>query len=151
MADEIDLYIVDEIVDEIGAERSAAIPILQAIQERFRYLPSQALERVCERTQITPAQIAGISTFYAQFRHLPVGEHLLSVCHGTACHVAGADAISGAVRRHLGIEEDRDTDGEGLFTVQKVGCMGCCSLAPVLRIDHVTYGHLTQEKVPWLG
>jgi len=144
----VDLGCVDEIVAKLGAERFRAIPILQAIQDRFRYLPLDALVRVCEITEITPSQIAGISSFYAQFRHLPVGEHLVSVCHGTACHVAGADSITEALRRHLRLEGIRDTDDQGLFTVQKVGCLGCCSLAPVMRIDHRTYGHLTREKIP---
>lgn len=148
-ADEaIDLSVVDRIVREIGGAKERAIPILQAVQSHFNYLPQQALARVCEITDISPAQITGISTFYSQFRHLPMGKHLISVCHGTACHVAGAEAITEAVRRFLNIDEDVDTDADRLFTVQKVYCLGCCSLAPVMRIDGTTYGRLTRESTP---
>ena len=116
----IDPGVVQRIVERVGRQEGAVIPILQAVQARFRYLPRQALVRVCEITEITPAQITGVATFYSQFRHMPVGKHLISVCHGTACHVAGAEAISDALRRHLGIESDGDTDTARLFTVQKV-------------------------------
>ena len=146
--DEVDLAIVDQIVAEKGRGRDAAIPILQAIQAHFRYLPRQALQRVCERTDISPAQLAGVSTFYSQFRLTPVGQHIISVCHGTACHVAGAEAISEAVRGYLAIEDGADTDPNGLFTVEKVACIGCCALAPVIRIDDTVYGFLTRENTP---
>ncbi len=148
LADEVDLAFVEQVVQDIGRGKESAIPILQAIQTHFRYLPQEVLSRVCALTDITPAQLMGISTFYSQFRHLPVGKHLISVCHGTACHVAGAWAITEAVRSYLEIPEDGDTDTNRLFTVQKVSCLGCCSLAPVMRIDEVTYGHLTRDTTP---
>jgi len=145
---ELDLSPIDRFVEEMGRESEAVVPILQEIQRHYRYLPEEALRRVCEITEITPAQIAGVSTFYTQFRHQPVGEHMISVCHGTACHVQGAQQITDAFRRHLDIPEHEDTDAGRLFTVQKVNCLGCCSLAPVLQIDGVTYGHLTPDIVP---
>ena len=141
----IDLSVVDRIVAVKGRQEGSAIPILQAIQSHFRYLPKEALVRVCETTEITPAQIEGIATFYSQFRHMPIGKHLVSVCHGTACHVAGAEAVMEAVRRHLDIEGEADTDADGLFTVQAVSCLGCCSLAPVVRIDDRVYGRVSPE------
>lgn len=143
----IDLAYVDRVVEETGRDREAVIPILQRLQEHFRYLPPAALQRVCELTEITPAQIEGVSTFYTQFRHRPVGEHLIRVCHGTACHVKGADRVNDAVRRHLSIAPDDDTDPGGQFTIEKVACLGCCTLAPVMQIDGVTYGHLTPDNV----
>ena len=76
---------------------------------------------------------------------MPVGRHLVSVCHGTACHVAGAEKVTEAVRRHLRLEGEADTDSGKLFTVQKVACLGCCSLAPVVRIDDRVYGHVAGE------
>jgi len=143
----IDLRIVDEIVRRHGGEPGAAIPILQDIQSRYRYLPEAALRRVCALTEISPVQIQGISTFYAQFRHMPMGRHLISVCHGTACHVAGAQRISDALARHLGLSDGADTDARRLFTLQKVACLGCCSLAPVMSVDGEIYGHLTAGTV----
>ena len=78
------------------------IPILQRIQEHYRYLPEAALQRVCDTTEITPAAIAGVSTFYTQFRHQPVGRHLIQVCHGTACHVKGAELVQDAIEQATG-------------------------------------------------
>lgn len=140
---ETDPAIVDRWVEEFGRDREAAIPILQAIQSHFRYLPDDVLARVCETTDITPAQIAGTSSFYAQFRRSPVGRHLVRVCHGTACHVAGAGQITSELRRHLEIPEDGDTDPRNLFTIEPVACLGCCSLAPVMMVEDDTEGRLT--------
>ncbi len=142
-----DLSFVDETIDVCGGGREAVIPILQAIQLHERYLPEDSLKRVCERTRITPAQITGVSSFYRKFRHAPVGEHIIKVCHGTACHVAGAGNITDEIRRTLGIGPGTDTDPNRQFTIEEVACLGCCTLAPVVQIDQVTYGHLTLEKV----
>ncbi|MEI6563857.1 MAG: NAD(P)H-dependent oxidoreductase subunit E [bacterium] len=142
-----DLQIVDTVVAECGRSADAVIPILQKLQDHFRYLPEAALRRVCELTEITPASIAGVSTFYSQFRHKPVGRHIISICHGTACHVKGAGLIHDALTRHLHIKTGEDTDPTGAFTLERVACLGCCTLAPVIKIDGVTYGHLTPETV----
>jgi len=144
---ELDLTFVDETIERIGRGRAGLIAILQAIQNHYRYLPREALWRVCQTTEITPADITGVSTFYDQFRHQPVGEHLIYVCVGTACHVKGADLVLDALCRQLQLEGKEDTDKDGQFTIQKVACMGCCTLAPVVRIDEVTYGHMTPDGV----
>jgi len=134
------------IAAKCGQGAEAAIPILQAIQATYRYLPREALEWVCELTAITPAQLAGVSTFYSQFRHLGMGRHLIQVCHGTACHVAGAEQVSASLRRHLDLKGDEDTSRDGQFTLERVACLGCCTLAPVMLIDGITYGHLNPAK-----
>jgi NADH-quinone oxidoreductase subunit F len=144
----VELSSVDAIVAQVGRERRLAIPLLQAVQAHYGYLPPAALVRLCEVSEVTPAQVEGVASFYSQFRRMPAGRHLISVCHGTACHVAGAEKVTDAVRRHLGLEGEADTDAARLFTVQKVACLGCCSLAPVMRIDGRTYGHLSAETVP---
>jgi NADH-quinone oxidoreductase subunit F len=134
---------VDELVAREGRGKEAAIILLQAIQGHYRYLPDEALHRLCELTEITPAEVAGTSSFYGQFRRSPVGKHVVRVCHGTACHVAGARQITEELRRHLGIPEGADTDAARQFTVDEVACLGCCSLAPVLTVDGHTSGRLT--------
>jgi NADH:ubiquinone oxidoreductase subunit E len=139
----IDLGFVEELVARLGRSREAAIPMLQAVQIRYRYLPDEVLRRICEQTEITPAQIAGTSSFYAQFRRSPVGRHVVRICHGTACHVAGAERINEELRRHLGIPSDADTDPERRVTLDAVACVGCCSLAPVMMIEDDTAGRLT--------
>ncbi|MBN2597715.1 MAG: NAD(P)H-dependent oxidoreductase subunit E [Marinifilaceae bacterium] len=138
---------VDGVVADIGKEPDKVISILQAIQGKFNYLPESALKRVCEITSITEAQITGISTFYSQFRHQPVGKHIIRVCVGTACHVKGAKQVYDGFRRELGLEKGIDTDAQKLFTVEEVACLGCCTLAPVVQIDAVTYGHVETGKV----
>jgi len=139
----IDLAFLDDLVAKEGRGKESAIILLQAIQSHYRYLPDDALRRLCELTEITPAEVAGTSSFYGQFRRSPVGEHIVRVCHGTACHVAGARQITEELRRHLAIPEGADTDARRLFTVDEVACLGCCSLAPVLTVDGHTSGRLT--------
>jgi NADH:ubiquinone oxidoreductase subunit E len=139
----LDLSFVDELVRRQGRGKEAAIPILQAIQAHYRYLPDEALTRVCQLTEISPEQIAGVSSFYAQFRRSPVGKHVVKVCLGTACHVARAREIVDELRRYLMIAPDADTDPSRLFTIDEVACLGCCSLAPVIMIDSDTVGMLT--------
>jgi NADH:ubiquinone oxidoreductase subunit F (NADH-binding)/NADH:ubiquinone oxidoreductase subunit E len=140
--------IVDGIVERTGGTVDAVIPILQEIQNHYNYLPQEALERVCQTTDITPSRIYGISTFYTQFRHKPVGKHMVKVCVGTACHVKGATLVYDSFKRSLNIPDNDDTDAEGLFTVEKVACLGCCTIAPVVQIDSLTYGYVTSETVP---
>jgi len=141
------INIVDKIISKQGGTANVVLPILQEIQKAFNYLPEDALKQVCENTEITPAQITGVSTFYSQFRHRPVGRHIIRVCVGTACHVKGAMLVWDAFRRHLNLKENEDTDESGEFTIEKVACLGCCTLAPVVQIDDVTYGHVNSAKV----
>jgi NADH-quinone oxidoreductase subunit F len=147
-APEIDLGFVDEVVARFGGTEDQAIPILQALQVHYRYLPDAVLRRVCDLTDIQPATLAGVSTFYAQFRHRPMGRHHVKVCNGTACHIHGAEDIHESLCNHLHIGEGEDTDKEGLFTVEKVFCVGCCTLAPVVQINDNSFAHLTREKAP---
>jgi len=144
----LDLQQVDEILDATGRESRHVVAILQAIQERFGYLPQAALMRVCERTEITPEQITGVATFYAQFRLRPAGRHNVKVCVGTACHVMGADAVVDALHDHLQIPDGGDTDPDRVFTVERVACLGCCMLAPAVQIDEITYGPVRPDGVP---
>ena len=143
-----DLHVIEKIVEKYGTEPSALIPILQEIQSRFRYLPEQALQCVCSMTDISRSRITGVSTFYNRFRHTPVGRHTIQVCHGTACHIKGAPAVTDAIKRYLEIEEESDTDTDRMFTVEKVACFGCCILAPVVKIGDIYYDHVTRQGVP---
>ena len=144
----VDLKYVDAVVERIGRAPDAVIPILQALQDHYGYLPEEALRRVCADTQITPSAIGGVSTFYDMFRHEPSGKHIVHVCHGTACHVGGAERVEDALRRYLRIPEGSDTDAKRRFTIERVACLGCCTLAPVVRIEEETFGYATAEKVP---
>ena len=145
---EYDIADIEAIVEDNGTGPEAVIPILQAIQKKYRYLPGVALERVCEMTDILPSSIEGVATFYTQFRTEPVGDHVISLCDGTACHVKGSEDIHDAVCDDLGIAHDADTDEDRKYTIQKVACLGCCSLAPAMKIDEVTYANVQIDSVP---
>ena len=145
--EELDLAPVDAAVAECGRAPGSLIRVLQALQKHYRYLPEPALRRVCALMDVSPAAIAGVATFYAQFRLAPVGRHMIKVCHGTACHVAGAQTISDILGENLGISPEGGTTEDKFFTVEKVACLGCCSLAPVMMIDEETYGRLDEKAV----
>ena len=137
---------VDRLIQAEGSTADKVIPLLQAIQKEFNYLPEEALKRVYETTSITPSSIHGIATFYSQFRLQPVGKHIIRICVGTACHVKGSTLVYDAFRRALDLKNNEDTDKDRLFTIEKVACLGCCTLAPVVQIDDVTYGHVGIEQ-----
>ena len=137
----------DAIIEQIGTLRSDIIPLLQALQNEFGYLPHAAIERIYEKTEIDRAQLISVSSFYSQFRHIPYGKHLIKVCTGTACHVKGAGNVYDAFRRELKIEGDNMTTADKLFSIEKIACLGCCTLAPVVQIDEKIYGHVQSGKI----
>lgn len=118
------------------------IPLLQSAQEHFGYIPRRAINYIAGVTGIPESEIYGVITFYSQFRLLPMGKYVIRVCAGTACHVSGAKLIRETIEDELGIEVG-DTTEDGLFTLNTVACIGCCSLAPVIMINNDTHGRLT--------
>jgi len=138
--------VIDAIVHKDNVERGAIIPILQEIQDVYGYVPLLAIERIAENTGATSGEIFGIVTFYNMFRLQPLGENLVKVCHGTACHLARVDRISKALSLEVGATEGQ-TSPDGKFTVERVACLGCCSLAPCVMIDGEVHGELTPEEV----
>ena len=147
---DVDLGFVDRAIRLAGESPEAVIPILQQMQEHYGYLPVEALRQVCEKAEISPAAISGVATFYDMFRHQPAGQHTIRVCRGTACHVTGADKVEEALRLHLGIPDGKDTDPTREFTIEPVACLGCCTLAPVVKIEEHTFGHAKPEKASGL-
>jgi len=138
------LRIVDDVVAAHGTAAGALIPILQDVQARVGYLPSEVLERIGERTRVPAAQVLGVASFYSQFRLEPVGKRVIKVCHGTACHVQGATGVTDALCDELHVRDGGTTE-DGEFTVSSVACLGCCSLAPCMMIDENTFGRLTPD------
>lgn len=135
-----------EIVGALGSEPESAIPLLQEIQRRHSYLPEDLVEAVAEESGIPSSRLFGVATFYSQFRFTPRGKHLIRLCRGTACHVAGAETLSSSISDALGIQEG-ETSEDRLFTLESVACLGCCSLAPVVMIDDEIYGKLSPRKI----
>lgn len=134
------------LLDQWQGVKGNVIPLLQQTQELFGYLPVEPMAEIARVTGRSPAEICGVATFYAQFRFTPQGKHLVKVCHGTACHVLGADNLDTVLGMELGIQAG-ETSKDGLFSLEKVACLGCCSLAPVVMIDGVVYGKLTGDKL----
>lgn len=143
----VDLTFAEETVRRVGRKPEAVIPILQALQEHYGFLPEEALKCVCEQSDISPAAIAGVASFYDMFRFQPTGKHVIRICRGTACHVAGAERVEEALRRQLNIPPGADTDESRLFTIEEVACLGTCTLAPVVKIGEATFGHTSAERV----
>jgi len=139
--------LIREWVEEMGDDAAATVPLLQAIQREYGYLPREAMDLVVAQTDISASQLYGVATFYSQFRMRPVGRNLVKVCHGTACHVRGADRLDTSLRHILAIEdEEEDTSANGSYTVESVACVGCCSIAPALVINDDIVGNLSGAK-----
>ena len=135
------------LIERVGTTRDKVIPLLQAIQQEFNYLPADALDCVYERTDIDRAQLLSVATFYSQFRMAPYGQHVIKVCIGTACHVKGASRVYDAFVRELKLPEGTITTADGKYSIEKVACLGCCALAPVVQIDDKIFGHVQPGKV----
>ncbi|PLX04401.1 MAG: NADH-quinone oxidoreductase subunit NuoE [Marinilabiliales bacterium] len=139
--DQVDLSLIDPLLEKYKNKKGNIIPLLQGAQEEYGYIPREVFQKLANETGIKLSDMYGVATFYAQFRLNPVGKHIVKVCHGTACHVQNAGAITDALRETLNVE-DGETTEDGLFTLESVACLGCCSLAPVMMIGSETYGKL---------
>ncbi len=142
----LDFDAIDEVVHKHNVEQGAVIPILQEIQDTYGYVPPAAMQRIADDMNVPVSEIYGIVTFYAQFRLEPLGKYLIKVCHGTACHLCGADMVALTLAQAIGVKEG-ETSEDGLFTVERVACIGCCSLAPVMTVNGEAYGRLTPEDI----
>lgn len=134
-----------KVIGKYRGYRGALIPVLQEAQAALGFLSKETITAIAEGLSVPASQVYGVATFYTQFRLKPAGRHLIRVCHGTACHVGGAGAISEALEEALGVK-DGGTTPDGKFTLESVACLGCCSLAPVMMIGGETYGRLTKES-----
>lgn len=145
MQSSVDLSLIDPLIEKYKSKKGNLIPLLQGTQNIYGYLPREAFLKISELTGLKLSEMYGVATFYTQFRLNPVGKHIIKVCHGTACHVQNATAISEALEDALGIK-DGETTEDRLFTLESVACLGCCSLAPVMMIGDETYGKLTGNQ-----
>ena len=124
----------------------SVIPLLQQVQENEGYVSEEAIDWVARYTGSPTSAVYGVATFYSQFRLRRPGRHMIRVCEGTACHVLGVDAVRDRVTEVLGIQVG-GTSADGLFTLESVRCLGCCSLAPAVMIDDETYGRVTPDSI----
>lgn len=145
MEKKVDLSLLDSLIEKYKTKKGNMIPLLQGTQNIFGFLPSEAFYYVSQKTGLKLSEMYGVATFYAQFRLVPAGKYIVKVCHGTACHVQNANKITEALSEVLKVN-DGETTPDGLFTLESVACLGCCSLAPVMMIGDNTYGKLTEKS-----
>lgn len=138
---------LNKVIKKYEGKPGAIISVLEDIQEIYGYLPKDILEQVSERLKVHLSQLFSMATFYSAFTLKPRGKHTVHVCLGTACHVRGAPKIVDELSRLLDIDPG-DTTEDKNFTLETVRCVGCCSLAPVVRVDKDTYGYNTMDRVP---
>ncbi len=138
--------VIPEILAQFEQTRSSLIPILQEIQNKYRYLPQPMLRQVAQKLNIPLPDVYHVATFYNCFSLEPVGRNLVQVCLGTACHVRGAPKVLDRLLTDLKMPQP-GTSADMEFTVRTVRCIGCCGLAPVVRVNDNTHPNMTQAKV----
>ncbi len=143
--EETDLTLMDPLIDKYKNKKGNLIPLLQGTQAIYGFIPREAFIKLNLETGLELNEMFGVATFYAQFRLTPAGKHIIKMCHGTACHVQGVTAITDELSDLLDVKDGETTD-DGIFTLETVACLGCCSLAPVMMIGEETYGKLTPRE-----
>lgn len=146
MKEAFDYAPVDRILEKHGTKQSAVIPILQAVQEHYRYLPEEVFAYLEKKTGIREAKIYSVATFYENFSLEAKGKYVIRVCDGTACHVRKSTPILERLRKELGLSEKKKTTDDLMFTVETVSCLGACGLAPVMTVNEKVYPAMTPDK-----
>ena len=143
---EYNLTELTKVLDPYKGSQEELISVLQDVQERFGYLPKEAMFEVSKFLGIPESRVYAVASFYAQFRFTPIGKNTVMVCRGTACHVKGAPRILDEFKRELGIDENETTEDKE-YTLETVACLGCCALAPCAMINDEVAANLTPKKV----
>ena len=138
---------VRKIVNKYKGDKSALVTILQDVQDEYRYLPKEALIAIHEQMNIPMSRVYEVATFYDAFSLTPRGQFIIEVCTGTTCHVQGGINLLDTFERSLRINCGETTE-DGLFSVERVGCLGCCSIAPVVRVNDTVHPQMTQDEIP---
>ncbi len=140
------LACVKEVLGENSKTHENLVPILQQVQKKLGYLPALAMDKIAEGLQVPAVDIYGLATFYNQFRLNPPGKHEVKVCMGTACYMAGGDITLESFERRMEIKEG-ETSVDRYYSLDRVACVGCCTLAPVAVIDDEVEGKVTPTRV----
>lgn len=140
------LAAVNVILEKNDFNQARLIPILQQVQEEYKYLSKDIISYVATSLDLPPAQVYGVATFYAHFSLAPKGKYIFKLCDGTACHVKKSHGILEALHKKLGLSEEKKTTDDMLFTVETVSCLGACGLAPVMLMNETVYGQVTPER-----
>jgi NADH-quinone oxidoreductase subunit E len=137
---------IESVLTKYSRKRDDLIPILQGVQKEYGYISAESVASISKYLRISENQIFGVSSFYAQFRFTEPGRHSIKVCLGTACHVRGGATLLEMLERGLGIGCG-ETTADRRFDLERVACLGCCALSPVVQIDHDIYSRMTVNKL----
>ena len=137
---------VTAIVSKYSGNRDSLVSILLDVQSEYHYLPEDALRMVAKQLALQPILVYGVATFFKAFSLKPRGDHMVTVCLGTACHVRGAATVLDEVKRQLGIEPGETTE-DMRFTLETVNCLGACALGPIMVVDDKYHGQMGPGKV----
>jgi NADH-quinone oxidoreductase subunit E len=137
---------IKEILTRYTGKKDELIPIMNETQEKFRYLPLEAMEEISRFLRVSKSTVYGVATFYALFKLVPSGKKIIRVCRGTACHVRGSPRIVDEVGKQLDIKPG-ETTKDMEYTLETIACFGSCALAPVMVVDKTVYGRMTPAKV----
>jgi len=136
-----------EVVKAYNYDAAKLIPILQEVQEEYRWLPEELISFIAAQLKISPAKVYGVATFFSHFALSPKGKHIIKVCDGTACHVKKSTAIIDAIKRKLNLKGEQVNSQDMLFTLEAVACVGACGIAPVVLVGEDVYGQVTPDKI----
>ncbi|UCE97261.1 MAG: NADH-quinone oxidoreductase subunit NuoE [Dehalococcoidia bacterium] len=137
---------INSILSDFSQERGNLIPILQHVQEKFGYLPEEAIQAIADFLHVSSSTVYSVSTFYTQFKLTPLGEEVVKICRGTACHVRGGPTLQRDIERRLSIKPG-ETTKDMKYSLETVACVGACALAPVMIVNNRVYGKMTPKKV----
>lgn len=142
----LDLSKAKKIIEKYQGKKGILIPLMQDVQKEYGFIPKEVVQFVADAFQLYPSEIYGVLTFYTQFYLTPRGKHTIKVCQGTACHVMGGKELLDYISDKLQIKDGGTTD-DGLFSLERVACLGCCGMAPVIMVDEDFYGGCDFKKV----
>lgn len=142
----VDFGFIDSVLQKYDCDKTRVIAIMQEIQNEYKFLPKDALKYVAEKVDESEAELYGVATFYENFSMNEKGKYIIKVCNGTACHVRKSDDVQEAIYAATGLTPEDHISSDGLFTIERVACLGACSLAPVCTVNGVVYASMTPEK-----
>ncbi len=142
----VDYGFIDGVLGKYGCDKTHVISIMQDVQAEYNFLPEEALRYIAEKVGESDAEIYGVATFYENFSMKEKGKYIIRVCNGTACHVRKADDVQEAIYAATGMKPDEHMSADGLFTIERVSCLGACGLAPVCTVNDVVHASMTPEK-----
>jgi len=142
----IDISETKKIIERHRGAKGALIPLLQGVQDIYGYVPAESIDLISKELSLYPVKIYEVLTFYSQFHLKPRGRHTIKVCQGTACHVMGGKEILDYLSDKLRIKEG-ETTKDAKFSLERVACLGCCGMAPVVVIDDDFHGNCAIRKM----